>query len=136
MRHMPYALKPKFIDHVVIMVKNVYKTETFYSKFLGKPLSKDKYSVAYKIGGIKLFFGLPFKNVRNNNFNRNRIGLNHVAFGVNSLGKLKKIKKQLDKAKIKNSGIILDNYKHREYIWIDDPNGIRQEFYLRYPKEK
>jgi len=35
-----------------------------------------------------------------------------------------------------NSGIILDKYKQREYIWLDDPDGIRQEFYLRYPKEK
>ena len=53
---MPYALNPKFIDHIVLMVKNVYKSEVFYSKFLGKPISKDKYSIAYKIGGTKLFF--------------------------------------------------------------------------------
>ncbi|KKT40915.1 hypothetical protein A2W54_01095 [Candidatus Giovannonibacteria bacterium RIFCSPHIGHO2_02_43_13] len=133
---MPYALNPKFIDHIVLMVKNVYKSEVFYSKFLGKPISKDKYSIAYKIGGTKLFFAIPFKHIKSNTFNRNRLGLNHIAFGVSSLKTLKNIENRLNKAKIKNSGIILDKYKQREYIWLDDPDGIRQEFYLRYPKEK
>lgn len=124
-------MKSNPIDHITIMIGNVKKTEKFYSKIFGKPVHRDNYSVAWKFGDTKLFFGLPFKKLANNTFNRNRIGLNHLAWRARTLDDLRKRKDSLDKAGIKNSGIIRDKYKHREYIWFNDPDGIRQEFYLR-----
>jgi len=50
----------KYIDHLVLIVKNVEETEKFYTSFLGKPIQQDKEQVAYKIGETKIFFGLPF----------------------------------------------------------------------------
>lgn len=129
-------MKPKFIDHILIMVKDVRKTEEFYSKILGEPIHKDDYSVAWRMGETKVFFGSPFKELERNTFNRNRIGLNHLAFGVRTLEELKKWEKKLNKVCIKNSGIIKDKYKNREYIWFDDADGVRQEFYLRYEGEE
>lgn len=134
---MPYAnLKPKFIDHILFMVKNVRKTNEFYMKILGKPIHRDKYSVAWKIGDTKVFFALPFKTLKRNTFDRNRIGLNHLAFGVRTVRDLKRWEKKIANTGIQHSGIIKDRYKTREYIWFDDPDGIRQEFYLRYKNEK
>ena len=129
-------MRPLFIDHITIMVKDVKKTEEFYSKVFGEPIHRDDYSVAWKFGDTKLFFGLPFKEIENNAFNRNRIGLNHIAWGIRTLDEMKEWEGKLNEVGIKNSGIIKDKYKNREYIWFDDPDGIRQEFYLRYEGEE
>ena len=129
-------MKPKFIDHILIIVKDVKRTEEFYSKILDEPIHKDDYSVAWRIGDTKVFFGLPFKELESNTFNRNRIGLNHLAFGARTLEELKEWENRLNDAGIKNSTIIKDKYKKREYIWFDDPDGIRQELYLRYEGEE
>ena len=118
------------------MVSNVKKTEKFYVKILGKPIYKDQNSVAWKIRDTKLFFGLPFKKLSGNAFDRNRIGLNHLAFAVRTLSELKKWEKKLNDSGIKNSGIIKDKYKNQEYIWFDDPDNIRQEFYLQPSHER
>ncbi|TSC63712.1 MAG: Glyoxalase/bleomycin resistance protein/dioxygenase [Parcubacteria group bacterium Gr01-1014_106] len=124
-------MEAKFIDHILLMIKDVAKTAEFYSKIFGEPLERDGYSVAWKFGDTKVFFALPFKDVPDNTFNRNRVGLNHLAWGVRTLDELRKWEKHLNTVGAKNSGVIKDKYQGREYIWFDDPDGIRQEFYLR-----
>ena len=119
------------MDHVVLMVSNVKATEHFYSAFLGKPIHRDRYSVAYQIGRTKIFMGLPYHKIRNNSFNKDRVGLNHLAFGTRSLAELRSTKNVLDKNGIKNSGIKIDKYSKKEFVWFDDPDGIRMEFYVR-----
>lgn len=123
-------MKIKFIDHVVVFVSNLRRTETFYSSFLGKPSSKNKYQVAYKIGNTKLFLALPYRK-KAKMFDKQNIGLNHIAFGVVTIKELKSFLALLNKAKIKNSGIKIDKYGKKEFIWFDDPDGIRLELYLR-----
>jgi len=86
---------------------------------------------AEAIGESKLFLGLPYNKIENNKFNKDRIGLNHLAFGASSLEELKELESILSKNKIKNSGIIIDKYGKKEFIWFDDSDGIRLEFYLR-----
>ncbi len=78
-----------------------------------------------------MFLGLPYHEIKNNEFDKDRIGLNHLAFGVKSLEELKKFEYILNKAQINNSGIKIDKYGKKEFIWFDDPDGIRLEFYLR-----
>ena len=46
-------MKPKFIDHILIIVKDVKKTEEFYSKILGKPIHKDEYSLSVRTKKLK-----------------------------------------------------------------------------------
>ncbi len=70
-----------FVDHIVLMVPDVKRAEKFYSSFLGKPIHFDKESVAYQIGNTKLFPGLPYHDLKENTFNKDRIGLNHLAIG-------------------------------------------------------
>lgn len=124
-------MKPKFIDHIVIFVKDVKRSEKFYSKFLGEPEFIDKEQVCYKIGDTKLFFGLPYKKIKNPEFRLEGFGLNHLAFGVRSLKELKGFERILNKGRIKNSGVKIDKYGKKEFIWFNDPDGIRLEFYLR-----
>ncbi len=124
-------MKSRFVDHIVLTVKNIKRTKKFYSSFLGGPHSQDKYSVSYKIGQTKLFLGLPYHKIKNNSFNADRIGLNHLAFGVRTLKELKHMENTLNNNKIKNSGIKIDKYGKKPFIWFDDPDKIRLEFYLR-----
>jgi catechol-2,3-dioxygenase len=119
------------LDHVVVLIENVNRTEKFYSRFLGKPLHRDKESISYQLGQVKLFLGLPYTVDRKYRFDKDRIGLNHLAFGVQTLAELKKMGSILSKAKIKNSGILSDKYSGNPFIWFDDPDGMRLEFYFR-----
>ena len=119
------------IDHIVLMIMDIEKSTDFYSKFLGKPIFKDKDQVAFQIGQTKLFLGLPYHELKDNELNKDRIGLNHIAFGVTGTEELKNMRDKLDKAGITNSGVKIDKYGNKEFIWFDDPDGVRLEFYLR-----
>ena len=126
-------MTPRFIviDHIVLIIKDLKKSEKFYSAFLGKPTHKDKYSIAYQIGETKLFLGLPYGKLKRKIFDKEEIGLNHLAFGIRKLPELKALEQTLKKARIKNSGIQIDKYGKTPFIWFDDPDDIRLEFYLR-----
>ncbi len=130
MQEQSKKMKPQILDHIVILVKDVKRTEKFYSTFLGKPIPQDNEQVAYQMGETKIFFALPY-NKDTPDFNKENLGLNHLAFQVTSVKELEGYKDLLDKAKIKHSGIQRDKYSRKEFIWFDDPDGIRLEFYLR-----
>lgn len=119
----------KFIDHIVLIVKNIEETEKFYSSFLGKPEHQDENQVAYKIGETKIFFGLPYGEYEKSD--KDKTGLNHLAFGVRTPEELREFEKILNEAGIKNSGIKIDKYGDKEFIWFDDPSRIRLEIYCR-----
>lgn len=44
---------------------------------------------------------------------------------------LQSIQSQLDGSEIPSSWIKKDHYGQKEFIWLDDPDGMRVEFYLR-----
>ena len=57
--------------------------------------------------------------------------MNHLAFGVRTGEELREFEKTLNDAGITNSGIKTDKYGNKEFIWFDDPSGIRLEIYCR-----
>lgn len=122
-------MTPTFIDHLVILVKNIEETEKFYTKFLGNPTELVEEQVVYKIGDTKIFFGLPYSEWKE--IDKDASGLNHLAFGVRNVKELKEFEKNLNDGDIKNSGIQIDKWGSKEFIWFDDPNGYRLEFYCR-----
>ena len=82
----------------------------------------------------KIFFVLPYNTEftkRGDRFNPSRVGLEHLAFGVSSLNELKKINQLLTDNSITHSGIHIDKHSQKEKIWLNDPDGIRIEFFLR-----
>lgn len=122
-------MKLSFIDHIEIIVKNIEETEKFYSSFLGKPEHQDKEQVEYKIGDTKIFFGLAYGDFEKSD--KDKSSLNHLAFGVRTIEELKEFGKILNGAGIKNSGVLIDKYGNKEFVWFDDPNGYRLEIYCR-----
>lgn len=121
---------PQFVDHLVFRVADLKKTERFYSPLLGAPLQRTEASIMYQAGSTRLFFALcsvPHPKP----YAKEQIGLNHLAFGVHTLAELQQIQRQLDHAGIPHSGIKIDHYGRKEFIWLDDPDSMRIEFYLR-----
>ena len=121
---------PRFVDHVVFRVGDLGNTERFYTILLGEPSHRAEDSIMYEVGDTRLFFSAC--NVDNPRvFEKEQIGLNHLAFGVRTLEELQTIREQLDGAGVGHSGILIDKYGEKEFIWMDDPDGMRVEFYLR-----
>ncbi len=121
---------PGFIDHLVLRVADVERTERFYTTLLGSPSFRSEDSIMYVAGNTRLFFTAAIAP-QDARFEKENIGLNHIAFGVRSLEELQTVQVQLDRSGISHSGIKLDQYGLKEYIWLDDPDGMRVEFYLR-----
>lgn len=118
------------IDHIVIGVRDISETQKFYSMFLGEPISLSEDSLVYQIGNTKLFLVLPEKDFILHD--KDSGSLNHIAFGSSTLEELKDLNDKLNSAGILNSGIQIDKYGGKEFVWFDDPNGNRLEFYLRH----
>lgn len=121
---------PKFVDHLVFRVNDLNRTERFYTALLDQSPDRGEGSIMYQVGNCRLFFTLSSRNDPAG-FDKENIGLNHLAFGVRSLEELKSIQAQLDAARLKHSGIGKDRYGQKDFIWLDDPDGLRLEFYLR-----
>jgi glyoxylase I family protein len=121
---------PTLIDHLVFRVADLDRTELFYTKLLGQPSYRDGEGLMYITGGTRLFFTLVDES-RKGTYDKENIGLNHLAFGARTTEELHTIQEQLSRNGIMHSGVKLDSYGLKEFIWLDDPDGMRIEFYLR-----
>jgi|ERR1700677_1033157 catechol-2,3-dioxygenase len=119
-----------YIDHLVYRVHNLAATENFYRAIFGDPVFKNEEAVMYQAEDTKLFFTTTPRN-SSIAYDKEQPGLNHLAFGVREPAHLREIAKHLDTSAIKHSGIGIDAHGKKEYIWLDDPNGFRIEFYCR-----
>jgi catechol-2,3-dioxygenase len=86
--------------------------------------------VLYVVGDTLLFF-TPLEKAEPRAYEKENIGLNHLAFGVRSVEELKEVAAQLNTAGIAHSGIQMCRFGEVEFIWLDDPDRIRVEFYRR-----
>lgn len=101
-------LLPQFVDHLVFRVRDLQATERFYTAVLGLSPQRSPDSLIWKVGDTRLFFSKgPAGDSR---YDKERVGLNHLAFGVRSTDELREILKRLDTAKVRHSGIKLDHY--------------------------
>ena len=122
-----------FIDHLVFRVAELDRTERFYTALLGEPVERTEESLMYISGKTRLFFTLAAESARKPH-DKEAVGLNHLAFGVRTLEELRKVQAHLDEQDLIHSGILLDPYGLKDFIWLDDPDGMRVEFYLRPPE--
>ena len=119
-----------FIDHLVLTITDLTRTESFYTAIFGPPSYQTDHSVMYQIDQTMLFLQVP-ENVVPDRFNPHRVGLDHVAFNIPTVDELTDVARLLDAASIKHSGIHIDKHSGKEKIWLDDPDGIRLEFFIR-----
>jgi glyoxylase I family protein len=123
-------MAPKFLDHLVFRVAELDRTERFYSAILDQSPDRAEDSIMFLVGDTRLFFTVSGER-RAEPYDKEKVGLNHLAFGVRAIEELRAIEAQLDAARIRHNGIQIDRYGQKEFIWLDDPDGLRLEFYLR-----
>jgi catechol-2,3-dioxygenase len=123
------AFYPRFVDHLVFFVGDVSRSLRFYEILLGPPAQDSEDSAMFMVGDARLFFVRA--KVLDQAFDKQRVGLNHLAFGARTIEELRQTAAQLDKAGVVHSGIRIDHYGNREFLWFDDPDGMRVEFYPR-----
>jgi catechol-2,3-dioxygenase len=123
-------LQELYIDHLVLRVQDLAATRSFYRTLFGEPLSQTDDSVMYMVGDTRIFFTLSSQKIITLH-DKEQPGLNHIAFGIHDSALLRGILHQLDAAGLRHSGIRIDNYGKKEFIWLDDPSGFRLEFYCR-----
>jgi catechol-2,3-dioxygenase len=123
-------ISPQSIDHLVFRVSDLGRTEQFYSAFLGPAAHTSEDFVIFLVGGTRFFF-TPTSEPASGPYEKDNAGLNHLAFFIPTLAQLQEVGEQLDENKIAHSGIRLDVHGQKDYIWLDDPDGMRVEFYLR-----
>ena len=104
------------------------RTERFYSALLGEPYKEDGY-VMFRAGDTLLFF-TPSAGPAEP-YDKEKVGLNHIALGVRTIDELRTVESQLNQAGIAHSGIKVWQDRLTQYIWLDDPDGIRVEYWLR-----
>jgi glyoxylase I family protein len=119
-----------YLDHIVFRVRKMAETELFWSALFGKPEFEDEESLMYVVGATRLFFTSSLHKSAAA-YDKECVGLNHLAFGVRSSEELRRVLDHLKDAGLQNSGVKIDHYGNKEFIWLDDPNGFRVEFYCR-----
>lgn len=124
--------RPDFVDHLVFRVGDMDRTARFYTSLLGEPYTDEGY-VMYSVGNTLLFF--TASKGQTETFDKEKIGLNHIALGVRSIDELRSVELGLNHAGIAHSGIKFWQDGVTRYIWLDDPDGIRVEYWLRLPEE-
>jgi glyoxylase I family protein len=87
----------------------------------------------YMVGDTRLFFTSSVDHA--SPYNKENVGLNHIALGVRTIEELERVESQLNEGSVAHSGIKLWQDGLTKYIWLDDPDGIRVEYWLRLPEE-
>ncbi|HEX5229645.1 MAG TPA: VOC family protein [Bryobacteraceae bacterium] len=121
------------VDHLVFRVSDTKQTERFYNALLGAPLFRAEDYVMYMVGETRLFFTPSSGQAAAHN--KENIGFNHMALGLRTLEELQTVESQLNEAGIAHSGIRVWEDGLTKYIWLDDPDGMRIEYWLRLPEE-
>ncbi len=124
--------RPNFVDHLVFRVSDIDRTTCFYSALLGEPYKEDSY-VMYRAGDTLMFFTPSMAPPEP--YDKEKVGLNHIALGVRTIDEMRMVESQLNRASIAHSGIKVWRDGVTRYIWLDDPDGIRVEYWLRSPEE-
>jgi glyoxylase I family protein len=127
------VLYPHFVDHLVFRVAEIERTERFYRALLGEPLREDDY-IMYLAGDTRLFF-TRCVDFPQEAYDKEKIGLNHIALGVRAVAELRTVQAQLESSGIAHSGVKMWRDGVTQYIWLNDPDGIRVEIWLR-PREE
>ncbi len=121
------------IAHVTLTVSDITRTKKFYEDLFETELPSDnKFSFSLLKVGIPCWF-VQWKNQRpNEKFDERRIGLDHLAFKLETLPELEQIVAHLKHLGIKTAGLQRFAGKY-PYVAFRDPDNIQTEFFI--PRE-
>lgn len=129
------------IHHIVLTVSNAARSVSFYQKVLGWRVIEQKNDYGYLAPDDKkysenkflLVLGEPRDyKIEGTKFDRNRIGLDHFAFEVETAVELKELEVCLRHEGIEmETGGITDDDFGGTAIFCYDPDGMKVEFHLK-----
>jgi len=120
------------LAHVTLTVSDVTKTKAFYETLFATPLPMDNpHSFSLLNVGIPCWFVQWEKNTPDR-FNEKRVGLDHIAFKLETLAELEKITAKLTEMGVPTAG--LERFAGiYPYVCFRDPDNIQTEFFI--PKQ-
>lgn len=118
------------IDHVTLTVSNLERTKSFYEKLFQTQLAKHKDNSFHLLNvGIPVWFVQWEKQYPADRFDERRIGLDHIAYHLETLEELEKIVARLKNMGVKTAGLERFQGKY-PYVAFRDPDNIQTEFFI------
>ena len=135
------------LHHVTIRVQDPDRARDFYEKTLGLPFMEipvdqafvtgwkdnppDGMLLATQIGSTFLIIAPPLEGTPDDDrFSERRIGVDHLAFGVDDPAVLDEVVSALEEASVTTAGIETDPVLGKPYVAFRDPDNVQWEFYL------
>jgi glyoxylase I family protein len=99
------------------------------SRWRGSP--EDGVLLATQVGSTFVILQPPLQGCRpDDRFDEHRIGIDHLAFGVESRDDLASLLTALAGAGVDTAGIETDPVLGKEYVCFRDPDNVQWEFYI------
>lgn len=130
-------IKPSRLGHLVIRVRDLKRSEDFYSRILGMEVKgrggdsmvffRSNHDVDHDLAIAKLGDDAPGPEA-------NRVGLYHMAFELGSIDEIKDAYQILVKEGVRIAGF--GDHGETKGLYILDPDGIEIELYAYAPEQK
>ena len=135
------------LHHVTIRVQDPDRAREFYEETLGLPFIEIPVDQAFvhewrgnpaegtllatQIGSTFLILAPPLEGTPDDDrFSERRIGVDHLAFGVDDPAVLERVAAALEGASVPTAGVEVDPVLGKEYVAFRDPDNVQWEFYL------
>jgi catechol 2,3-dioxygenase-like lactoylglutathione lyase family enzyme len=135
------------LHHVAIRVQDLEASRRFYEDVLGFAFMEIPVSGAFiagwkgaptegkllatQAGNTFVILEPPLEGTGDDDrFSERRIGVDHLAFGVEAREDLERLEGSLRKANVDTAGIEFDPVLQKEYVAFRDPDNVQWEFYM------
>ena len=137
----------KSLHHIAIRVRDPEASRRFYEDVLGFPFMEIPVSgamttewedapaegklLALQAGDTFVILEPPLQGTGpDDRFNERRIGVDHLAFGVEGRDDLEGLERSLRDAGVDTAGIEHDPVLDKDYVAFRDPDNVQWEFYM------
>jgi catechol 2,3-dioxygenase-like lactoylglutathione lyase family enzyme len=120
------------VHHVALRVSDLPRAKKFYCDTLGFKHLMDADNLCLFLAGGTAFGlrGPSDQTPKNDSFNPNRVGVDHIALACSDESELNRVADALAKAGIDNTGAKMDETLGKKYVAFKDPDRIAWEFYM------
>lgn len=141
-------MKVSSLHHVAIRVQDPDRSRRFYEDVLGlsfmelpvgeattsiwRGAPKEGALLATQAGDTFVILAPPLEGTpEDDRFSEQRIGVDHLAFGVDDRATLDELAERLRTQGVDTEGVELDPTLNKEYVAFRDPDNVQWEFFSR-----
>ena len=129
-------LKPNRLGHAVLRVRDLKRSEEFYSKFLGLEVKTASDSMVFFRSNIDVDHDLAIIKIAEDapGPEQTRVGLYHLAFEFDSVDNIKDAYRLANEMGVRIAGF--GDHGDTKGLYVLDPDGIEIELYALAPQYK